>query len=639
MAGGGQLVVDTSPLHPQLGDAGREGLHLAEESIGRHQRAVDARVGSEIETDEFELVGQRVDQFLGGDLPIGHLEVAQRLLEVLLIIVAAQQIERLQVDILQAIEHGPVLGVGLDLGRHGGPVRLGRGDLGMSPLQASFGQGVDGEQPGAHDVGAPRGEAHPVEDDLLGSHGVVEALLPTPLADARHLGLGLEHCGVGSLELGDVVGRQVRLQHGPLGLGQLGSGVLESVECASGAATLALHALLELIDMTLESGELVGQLGGSLGGHELDRCGVADGFEQHLGRSGVERGQLADAPVEARLTLFVLRYLLDELVAIDGLGRCGAGGRSAIQRRNQRRFGAAGLGRHIGVLAAGTLDRFAQDAEGFATRTLPGTGGVEVGETPLGGGDQELLGGEPRDAAATLRASGQVAGPHHRVEVGPQAEQLEGLNRQVEQHAMRFHQAARARVPGVGKRGNGGDDPSAGRGVQTGNHRHHRVEIERVVVESELNEPHPASTIGRERGELSTEIRRDPTACSGDTNVLHPRRLVVVAIGGGARRSIAGGRHLAGRLPGGMSNGPEGVHHRGHRVLVAHHLLDHVEERAGGGDELGGRSLEVVDAFPRPMIGAGGLVMVSLVVHPMTFLFRVADRTIPAAFPCAGWRR
>jgi hypothetical protein len=75
---------------------------------------------------------------------------------------------------------------------------------------------------------------------------------------------------VGRFELLDVVGRERRLAHGPLGAGQLGARRLEPTHRRRRAPTLGLEPVLELVDLALELDELVGQLGRPLGRHVLD---------------------------------------------------------------------------------------------------------------------------------------------------------------------------------------------------------------------------------------------------------------------------------------------------------------------------------------------------------------------------------
>jgi hypothetical protein len=156
-------------------------------------------------------------------------------------------------------------------------------------------------------------------------------------------------------------------------------------------------------------------------------------------------------------------------------------------------------GGRLGVVAPGPFGRFAQDGERLARRSLAMPGGVEVGIGALGGRGQELLGRDAGDGKLLGRRPGEVGPAHERIEVAVHAEQLERLERQVEQHPVGLDQATHARLATGGQRAHDVDQPGPGRRVEPAHDRHHRVEIERrvlIVAELELEQPHDVLTTG-----------------------------------------------------------------------------------------------------------------------------------------------
>ncbi len=343
------------------------------------------------------------------------------------------------------------------------------------------------QQPGAHHVGAPRGEPHPVEHRLLDGHRLLETLLAASTSDpTAGLLLRLEDGLVGGLELLDVGRREVGLLHAPLGGAELGPGRLEPGQGAGGAAALGLEPRLEVVDLALQGHELVGQLGRPLRRDQLDRRRVADGVEQHLDRAGVESRQLVEALLEPFELAGEVGFGGHQLVTV-GSGAhglvergTGASGLLAAAGVGQRGGGQAQAGRGVGVVVAGPLGRLAEDGERLAGRPLPGTGGVELRDSDPRAwrpGTARWTAGHRR----VLDQAGQVGAPDDRVEIGVEAEQLEGLDREVEQHAVGLDQPGQAGIGGVGQGADGVDHPLAGGTVEPGHHRHHRVQVESVA--------------------------------------------------------------------------------------------------------------------------------------------------------------
>ena len=211
------------------------------------------------------------------------------------------------------------------------PGRLGGGELGLGRLEAGLGPLVDPHEAGAHDVGAPRREADPVEDLLLAGERGGQLALPRTGAEARGLALGLEHLLVGLRAAPPR--HRTRPAGGSsdcLGGDGLGAGEVEPGQSGHRAAALGLHAGFESGDLAVQADDLGGQgLGGGVG-HLLGRFGVLDGVHQHPDGLEVEGGELGDAGVERRQLGLEARDLVD-------VGPAGRGRRRRPTRSTGRR--------------------------------------------------------------------------------------------------------------------------------------------------------------------------------------------------------------------------------------------------------------------------------------------------------------
>ncbi len=187
-----EVGLEALALGGELLDADRHPGELLQQGVGGDHDALGL-----VRLDGQAQVAQRVGE--GGDeVVLGRAvgrdgEVAQRPLEVLALVgdggaPGEQHPDGLDLDVLELVEQGVVVGIVLEGGGDLGPGLLSRIQLGLGGLQAGLGALVDAHEAGAHDVGAPGREPDPIEDLLLADEGGGELALAGPGPQPRRAG-------------------------------------------------------------------------------------------------------------------------------------------------------------------------------------------------------------------------------------------------------------------------------------------------------------------------------------------------------------------------------------------------------------------------------------------------------------------